>query len=361
MLDLVWAGGLVFLDVLFWIVDYLSRIRNKQVIFKRRRFVMQTGILESLKGGLLAPLAGGLLAHPAEQYPNVFGNSEFLKKYPYFLPSAVPATFAVCAWLVAFFFLKETLASPQPISKLFQCRRTQVTQGHPLETSEATDDSENQQRPVPFKRLFTGPILLVVANYALLSLIDNTFKAVHPLFLSTPVALGGLELSPSAIGKIVAAFGLCNGLMEILFFAWVHETRGPKFTFLIGVVSGLPTFALFPAISLAAKAYGLGGLTWTLVGLQVVSSSLASFSYGAIFIYIASSAPNRASLGMTNGLNQMTVGLARAIGPAVSNWLYSVSIKHKYLGGFMVYIVILGATCVAIAMASMLPGHRRLP
>ena len=47
-----------------------------------------------------------------ERFPNVFGNSKFLKEYPYFLPCAVPATFTVIALLVAFFFLKEVGTSP---------------------------------------------------------------------------------------------------------------------------------------------------------------------------------------------------------------------------------------------------------
>lgn len=55
----------------------------------------------------ISPLIGGSLAKPTERFPNVFGNSVFLKEYPYFLPCAVPATFSLVAWLVAFIFLKE--------------------------------------------------------------------------------------------------------------------------------------------------------------------------------------------------------------------------------------------------------------
>jgi len=229
-------------------------------------------------GGLIAPLASGLLAHPAEQYPSLFGNSQFLKKHPYFLPSAVPATFAIFGWFLAFFLLRETLKSPQPIWQIFRSHKQQVDQDATVSSgSRVTDEDE---RPVPFRRLLTSNVLLVVANYALLSLVDVTFRGIHPLFLSTPVYLGGLELPPSIIGRCVAAFGLCNGLVEVLFFAWMHDTRGPKFTFLFGVVSGIPTFALFPLISLAAKAYGRSLLVWVLVGLQIAFSSLMSFSFG---------------------------------------------------------------------------------
>lgn len=58
-----------------------------------------------------SPLIGGTLSRPAERFPNVFGNSEFLKTYPYFLPCAVPATFSALAFIITWLFLKEVLHS----------------------------------------------------------------------------------------------------------------------------------------------------------------------------------------------------------------------------------------------------------
>lgn len=52
-------------------------------------------------------MVGGSLSRPAERYPDTFGGSEFLKKYPYFLACAVPATFSALAWVITFTFLKE--------------------------------------------------------------------------------------------------------------------------------------------------------------------------------------------------------------------------------------------------------------
>ena len=42
-----------------------------------------------------------------ERYPDIFGRSEFLKKYPYFLPCSVPAAFAIIACFITFFWLRE--------------------------------------------------------------------------------------------------------------------------------------------------------------------------------------------------------------------------------------------------------------
>ena len=55
-------------------------------------------------------MIGGFLSKPTERFPSLFGNSQFLKEYPYFLACAVPATFSAIAWLVTLLFLKEVSA-----------------------------------------------------------------------------------------------------------------------------------------------------------------------------------------------------------------------------------------------------------
>jgi hypothetical protein len=55
-------------------------------------------------------MIGGFLLKPAERYPAIFGQSDFFKKYPYFLPCAVPATYTIVAWLFTYFYLKEVSA-----------------------------------------------------------------------------------------------------------------------------------------------------------------------------------------------------------------------------------------------------------
>lgn len=78
---------------------------------------------------------------------------------------------------------------------------------------------------------------------------------------------------------------------------------------------------------------------------------------GAIFIYISAAAPNRASLGATNGLAQLMCSIVRAIGPALTNSLFSLSIdpEHHYLDGWLVYWVLLGITGIAFGGSLFLP------
>lgn len=50
---------------------------------------------------------GGLLADPAGSYPTVFGNVQWMKKFPYALPNIVSAGLLFAATLGVFFGLNE--------------------------------------------------------------------------------------------------------------------------------------------------------------------------------------------------------------------------------------------------------------
>lgn len=113
----------------------------------------------------------------------------------------------------------------------------------------------------------------------MLSLVDIAFRGIQPLFFSTPIALGGLGLPPPAIGNILAAWGVLNGLFQMLFFARIHDRWGSRTVFLAGMASALPVFALFPIMNLIARAQGLSTTVWVVVGLQTVICLMLSLSY----------------------------------------------------------------------------------
>ena len=77
-----------------------------------------------------------------------------------------------------------------------------------------------------------------------------------------------------------------------------------------------------------------------------------------MFIFIAA-APNKASLGATNGFSQVAVSVVRAVGPALVNSIYSLSIDkdHHYMNGGFVYYVTVALSLGAIWVGSLLPKH----
>ena len=238
-------------------------------------------------------MIGGFLARPAERFPNLFGQNSFLKEYPYFLPCAVPATFTIIAWLVTFFFLKETLPAPISVGQLLNITTKwdkPISQNNigSTDLSVATIPGQNTkindhcqaEEPLSLRSLLTPRVLIAAGNYATLSLVDIAFRAIQPVFLSTPIYLGGLGLSTPSIGTLLSIAGVLNGVFQVLFFARIHDHWGSKKTFVVGIASAIPAFILFPVSSALARAQGYSAALWIAIGLQCIPGLLFGISYG---------------------------------------------------------------------------------
>ncbi|KAF7336112.1 Major facilitator superfamily multidrug-resistance DHA1 sub-family [Mycena venus] len=315
-------------------------------------------------GGVLGSAIGGSLSHPAERFPSLFGKNDFLRKYPYFLPCAVPATFSAIAWIVTLLFLKETARGPSVLSipHIF-LRKDSISAPIDQETAVAEGGEfvgaamvrTKPKQSSPLRGLLTRRVIVAASNYAFLALVDVAIRAMQPVFFSTPIELGGLGLPTARIGNLLTVFGLFNGVFQVFYFAKVHDYLGSKTMFIVGLASALPTFGAMPVMNYLARAQGVSVLVWAIAFVHVVLSIGLNFSYGAVFIYISAAAPNRASLGATNGLCQLSVSIMRAVGPALANSLFSLSMEKGYLHGYMVYCVLIGITCVALWVGAQLP------
>ena len=141
-------------------------------------------------------------------------------------------------------------------------------------------DELPKEKRLSFRELLTRRVIIAAGNYASLSLVDISFRAIQPLFLSTPIHLGGLGLPPSTIGNILSIFGVLNGVFQVFFFARINDHWGSKRVFSLGIASGIPMFASFPIINLLARHHGYSMVVWMAVGFQILTSVTLCFSYG---------------------------------------------------------------------------------
>lgn len=191
-----------------------------------------------------------------------------------------------------------------------------------------------------------------------------------------PIEIGGLGLLPPTIGATMGMYGAGCGIFQALFFARAVRYFGERNVFILGVFSFIPIFLMFPIINLLAKQHGLSLFVWVLVAILLSMLTVMDMAYGAshsaltpksnlpnrvrlgcIFMYITASAPNKRSLGATNGLSQTTVSIARAIGPALSTSLFSWSVEKNILGGYGVYVILIFVSFFSLALASRLPAE----
>ena len=151
---------------------------------------------------------------------------------------------------------------------------------YPLLDSEAPSQNE-LEKPLPLRDLLTREVLISSMNYALLALVDMSFRTLQPLFLSTPIAVGGLGLDPPTIGTVMSAYGILTGFFTMVFFSRLTDYFGAKWVYVAGISASVPCFSLFPVINHLARnsierSGGLGMDVWVAVGLQVWLSVLVS-------------------------------------------------------------------------------------
>lgn len=311
-----------------------------------------------MTGNTLGPLIGGSLSHPADRFPRLFGQSTFLKTYPYFLACAGPALFTALAWLVTYMLLQETVPTTTSFWSLIRNKcRTILAFKSPHQdrpNSDTVQGPPDNSKPLPLSALMTPHVLIATSNYAALALFDMALRSLIPVFYATPVNMGGLGLDPPRIGNILAAFGIANGLFQVFFFARLHDRFGTKVVFTCGIASSVPTIIAFPIINMLSRTYGNGATVWLAVGLQLTISIALNMCYSCGAMYIAAASPNRASLGATNGLAQTVAAFVRIIGPASTMSMFSFSVRDPYYG-WAVYYFMMVLALFAIGVSFLLP------
>jgi MFS family permease len=115
----------------------------------------------------------------------------------------------------------------------------------------------------------------------MISLVDIAYRAVMPLFYSTPISLGGLGFSPAAIGICFSIYGVLCGLFQVFCFAAVTNRYGAKRVLVVCLITGFPVVALFPLMSIWTKHYGYVTPTvYVMILLQNFISIVYSMSFG---------------------------------------------------------------------------------
>ncbi|KAG2068034.1 MFS transporter [Suillus decipiens] len=300
-------------------------------------------------GAFVGPLIGGTLARPQDNWPELFAHP-FWSKYPYFLPCAVSASGIVLGFFVLLFFLEETL----PTKRRSTLTRTALGIGADSENGEGLSRTSN----VPTRSLLTRTIVIPIANYAMLALLNIAFMALLPLFFSTPTYLGGLGFTPSRIGLWMAMFAIADGTFQALFFAKIVDRVGPKRLIRVSVSCFMLVVLMFPIISWLVYTRGMVDhiIAFALIG-QLTLMVIWDMAFGTIFMFITASAPAKNVLGAVNGLAQTSGSMARVIGPAFTTSLFAFSKEYNILNGNAVYVVLIVLAGVLRWLASQLPDE----
>ncbi|KAG2106645.1 major facilitator superfamily domain-containing protein [Suillus discolor] len=300
-------------------------------------------------------LIGGSLSQPADRFPNIFGRSELLKTYPYLLPCSISAFFISIIWLVVFIHLKESASTKTPLWELIKgfFGQSYSKPRQPL-SNVIVDPGKVKSKPLPLRALLTSKVLSVTASYATTGLFQMGFYSILPVFYATPIELGGLSLDPPRIGALLAASGVIQGIFQLLFYARLNDRFGTRAIHISGISSGIPIVILFPVANALARAYGMGMAVWLCVAVQLTLKTSLIMCFPCITLFVRAAAPNRASLGATNGIAHMAVAVARIIGPASAASVFSYSLQEGH-NAWSIYYFLTALVFLAVGTALLLP------
>ncbi|KAH8989289.1 MFS general substrate transporter [Lactarius akahatsu] len=295
-------------------------------------------------GQVIGSSVGGFLSRPQDRWPDYFPQP-FWAEYPYFLPCLVVASFSLIQFTIAAIFFEETLS-----------RKTSAI-SRPQESTNLQQDEEPAEQPLPLRSLLTRPVVISIANYGTIALLEIAASALIPLVWSTAIELGGLGLTPADIGLWMSAYGCVSAVFQFAFFPRVVAHFGPGRVVVATVVAFGLLYALFPFENMLARGTGTAGVVWPLIVLQLIAISVTDMGFSSVFMFVSSAAPNKRSLGALNGLAQTVVSTQRAVGPAAAASLFAFSLQNNILGGQFAYAVLLSFACVGLCVAVQLPRN----
>lgn len=99
-----------------------------------------------------------------------------------------------------------------------------------------------------------------------------------------PLEIGGLGFGPATIGYIIGSYGAFTGVFQTLFFVRIIRHLGPKRTFIVGTLSFLPIFLLFPVMSYFAQSNGGTAIVWTCVYALIPLWMSSDMAFGTLML-----------------------------------------------------------------------------
>ena len=299
-------------------------------------------------GVILGPELGGFLVNPAKTYPSVFGSSEFLRAYPYFLPVGVIAAKIAIDFVFAVLFLPESVRK-KPLTPVL----------------ELTDPNPENRWSVVKRVLLCENFRTTCMIHVLVGSILISFWELLPVYAKT-----GVGLSPSDIGLLQSASGIFFIFCSFFLYCRLAKLYGGVKLY----QAGIRTMQFAAPIPIIVAGLGVSrddNTTWVLLGASAILYALAAnlcfttctcyqlivcllslFNETLDTIMLKSSVPTQyAGLGL--GLGQSIGNIGHAIGPACGGLLYSYFASLKYIpaplgDGLMFFVLLEGLLLFAM-------------
>ncbi|WVQ97570.1 hypothetical protein IAU59_004684 [Kwoniella sp. CBS 9459] len=276
-------------------------------------------------GGLIGPTLGGFFAQPARQWPHIFGRMQLFVDYPYCLPCLVCAVYVFVSMVLCAIWLKET----------------------------RPDECDN---PPSIKSVLNRKMLAMLGIFGWTVTVVFSQQALFPLYLFTPVVIGGQSKTPPQIAEYGAANGLFQGMWLLLVLPRLDRWIGTKRTFNIVAFS----FPLFTVLPVVANAFARGqhwAMSEVMLAIYVSLGSASGMSFTSVQLLLNSCAPP-AAIATVNGIAVALCGIVKSIFPAVINSVFAVSVSNQILEGYLAWFIMIMLAAGVFVCSLCVPDDR---
>ena len=159
-----------------------------------------------------------------------------------------------------------------------------------------------------------------------------------PVFLSEPVSFeppvlpfkfsGGFGLSSKTIGTLLAIQGVYSMLAQLLLFPFLVRRFGTLRVFQVVLITWPLLYLVVPYVVLLPERIQMVAVMVCL--LWRITAQVLAFPSHAILL--TNAAPSSLVLGLINGAAASTASLSRALGPTLSGFIHSASLRTGYTG-----------------------------
>lgn len=383
-------------------------------IVKERKYQSRAFLLLPLvfNSGVVIGLAlGGCLADPIVNLPSLFGPTgiwnfshapegvEWMKAYPFALPTLFNAGALTCSLGLAVLGLRETMPGSEDkmdiglvvgntmrrfFSRVFLKQQSEgytavhgeeegdSEQEEPLKTPTVTAAPARPKLSMTDPKIWTRDVIVTIISFALLPLHNSAFMQIFPVFLSTPPAdthpssafafSGGLGMPSPKIGLFLSAFGIFGILIQLCIYpalqAWLGTLRSYRVALAIFPFAYIfaPYICLVPHSYPAVQSISIAFILF----LQVTART---FGIPSSVILLTNSAPTPLALGAVHGVGNMLSSLSRTVGPALGGVIFGWGLDSGVVGtvwwGYLFIISVSGLAWSWTLKEGERPAERR--
>lgn len=286
-------------------------------------------------GAIFGPILGGALAAPARKFPQLFGENEFFKTFPYALPNLVAGVIFTIGILSGILFLKESLESRKDRRDygliagkwLTSCccvsRKSKLRPADDFESNLPSSKKEEASGPPKYREVFSYQSNLNLLAYTLLGFHGVAYDQLLPVFMHLPVHCcgdaklpfkfsGGFGLESGRIGVIFTIYGVFSMLAQFFLFPYVTRKLGALFCYRACTLIFPLTYLVTPyTVLMPTDALRQGAV----IGVMLVKALANIFAFPCITILMTNSVRELRLLGTLNGVATSLAAVGRACGP----------------------------------------------